>query len=78
MLDDIPQDHPAVERMKQIEADLLEALVKYQDPETGMWYEVLDKPGAEGNWVESSCTHLFVYSYAKAIRLGWRRLMQAA
>lgn len=70
MLDDIPQDHPAVERMKQIEADLLEALVKYQDPETGMWYEVLDKPGAEGNWVESSCTHLFVYSYAKAIRLG--------
>ena len=70
IMDDIPQDHPAVERLKQIESDLLEALVKYQDPETGMWYEVLDKPGEEGNWVESSCTNLFIYSYAKAIRQG--------
>lgn len=70
ILDDIPQNHPATARLHQIEEDLLEALVKYQDPETGMWFEVLDKPGAEGNWVESSCTNLFIYSYAKAIRLG--------
>ena len=70
ILDELSKNHPAVERLKQIEADLLEALVKYQDPETGMWFEVLDKPGAEGNWVESSCTNLFIYSYAKAIRQG--------
>ena len=70
MLDDIPECHPAVGRLKQIEAELLEALVKYQDAETGMWYEVLDKPGAKGNWLESSCTNLFIYSYAKAIRKG--------
>lgn len=70
ILDYIPEDHPAVERLKQIEADLLEALVKYQDEETGLWYEVLDKPNEKGNWVESSCTNLFIYSYAKAIRTG--------
>lgn len=49
ILDYIPKDHPTVERIKQIDRDLLKALVNYQDPETGMWYEVLDKPGKEGN-----------------------------
>ena len=70
ILDDIPADHPAVEKLKQIEVDLLTTLVKYQDPVTGKWYQVLDKPGEEGNWVETSCTCLFAYSYAKAIRKG--------
>ncbi len=70
ILDDIPAEHSAVGRLKQIEADLLKALVKYQDPETGMWYQVLDQPEKEGNWVETSCTCLFIYSYAKAIRKG--------
>ena len=35
-----------------------------------MWYQVVDKPGEKGNWVESSCTNLFLYSYAKALRTG--------
>ena len=35
-----------------------------------MWYQVTDKPEKEDNWVESSCTNLFIYSYAKAIRTG--------
>ena len=70
ILDFIPADHPKVEQLKQIERDLLASLAKVQDPETGMWYQVLDKPGKEGNWIESSCTNLFTYSYAKAIRMG--------
>ena len=70
MLDYIPKDNPAVPRLKQIERDLLCVLPNYQDKETGMWFNVLDKPNKEGNWVESSCTNLFIYSYAKAIRTG--------
>lgn len=70
MLDYIPEDHPDVPRLKQIEKELLTNLVKYQDKKTGMWFEVLDKPEKEDNWVESSCTNLFIYSYAKAIRKG--------
>ena len=70
ILDYIPKDHPAVPRLKKIELDLLRALVKYQDPKTGMWYEVLDQIDKEDNWVESSCTNLFLYSYAKAVRTG--------
>ena len=70
MLDYIPEVQPSVVRLKQIVRDLLTALAKYQDEKSGMWYEVTDKPGEEGNWVESSCTNLFIYSYAKAIRKG--------
>lgn len=70
MLDYIPKDHPAVPRLKKIVKDLLTALVKYQDEKTGMWCNVLDKPNDAENWVESSCTNLFIYSYAKAIRTG--------
>ena len=70
MLDYIPQDHPSAPKLKKIEADLLDSLLKYQDGATGMWYQVVDKPGEKGNWIESSCTNLFLYSYAKALRTG--------
>ncbi len=49
---------------------VLEELAKYQDKDTGMWYQVVDKPEEQGNWVESSCTALFVYSLVRAVRLG--------
>lgn len=66
----LPKDHPAIPELQKIEVDLLDALLKYQDKETGMWYEVVDKPNESGNWVETSCTCLFLYSYAKAARTG--------
>lgn len=70
ILDYIPKDHPNAERLKSIVRDLLKSLVRFQDKTTGMWFEVLDKTDREDNWVESSCTTLFIYSYAKAMRMG--------
>ena len=70
ILDEIPADHPVAVRLKQIEKDLLTILANFQDKETGMWYEVIDHVDAPDNWVKCSVTNLFIYSYAKAIRLG--------
>lgn len=70
ILERLPQGHAAIDRLKQIEVDLLRSLMKYQDDKTGLWFNVLDKPNQEGNWVESSCSNLFIYSYAKAVRMG--------
>ncbi len=70
ILDYIPADHPAVPKLKKIEADILKSLAKYQDEKTGMWFNLLDKGDCPDNWVESSCTNLFIYSYAKALRKG--------
>lgn len=70
MLDYIPENHEDVPKLKQIVSELLYNLSKYQDKDTGMWYQVVDKPDSDGNWVESSATNLFIYSYAKAVRNG--------
>lgn len=50
--------------------DLYDVLPRYADPETGMWYQVLDQPGREGNYVEATASAMFVYAWLKGIRLG--------
>jgi unsaturated rhamnogalacturonyl hydrolase len=47
------------------------AVAGYQDPSTGLWYQVVDKPGAEGNYFESSAACMFVYAFAKGVRRGY-------
>ncbi|MFY9746388.1 MAG: glycoside hydrolase family 88 protein [Acidobacteriaceae bacterium] len=47
------------------------AVVRYQDGESGLWYQVLDKPGAKGNYFESSASCMFTYALAKGVRLGY-------
>lgn len=65
----LPKTHPLIDKLKEIEIDLLNTLKHFQDKKTGMWYEVLDKIENTDNWVETSCTCLFIYSYAKAARM---------
>lgn len=49
---------------------LFAAIVKYQDEESGLWYQVPDRAGEEGNYLEASASAMFIYSFAKAARLG--------
>ena len=66
-----PEDHPGKAGLQAILEGILATLPKYADPETGMWYQVLDSPGREGNYLEASCSAMFTYAYLKAARLGW-------
>jgi unsaturated rhamnogalacturonyl hydrolase len=47
------------------------AVARYQDGETGLWYQVLDKAGTKGNFLEASASGMFVYALAKGVRLGY-------
>jgi unsaturated rhamnogalacturonyl hydrolase len=47
------------------------AVARVQDGKTGLWYEVLDKGGAKGNYLESSASCMFVYALAKGVRRGY-------
>ncbi len=47
------------------------AVTRYQDGATGLWYQVLDKAGAKGNYLESSASCMFVYALAKGVRQGY-------
>lgn len=49
------------------------AVVKAVDEKSGAWWQVLDQPGREGNYIESSGSAMFVYSLLKGVRLGYLR-----
>lgn len=68
-LDFIPADHPQRPLLEAMVRDLLAAVLRYQGPD-GRWWQVVDKPGAEGNWPETSCTCLFTAALCKAVRTG--------
>lgn len=67
----IPEGTEGRDELIDIFRKLWEALPDYTDPETGMWYQVLDQPGREGNYVEATCSAMFTYSLLKGIRLGY-------
>ena len=51
-------------------SSLAESLLLFQDKENGMWHQVVDKPEYKDNWVESSCTCLYVFGICILIRMG--------
>lgn len=66
-----PQNDPGRAKLLAILNQTAAALVRVQDPQTGLWYQVLDKPHAPGNYFESSADCMFVYALQKGVRLGY-------
>lgn len=46
-------------------------IVSFQDTDSNLWYQIVDKGQKEDNWLESSCSALFIYTIAKAIKAGY-------
>ena len=70
-LDYYPADDAGRKQLLAILDKEAAALVRVQDAQTGLWYQVLDKGGAKGNYVESSASCMFVYALAKGVRRGY-------
>jgi len=66
-----PKDDPGRATLLAILNRTAAAVVRYQDKDTGLWYQVLDKPGAPGNYFESSAACMFTYALQKGVRLGY-------
>lgn len=71
ILDFLPENHPKREMVINCLKTLIESVCDYQDEESGMWYQVVNRGLDENNWLESSCTCLFACSIAKGIRMGY-------
>lgn len=56
--------------LQRLLENLVEALVPYQD-KSGMFWQLVDRGGEEGNYLETSGTALISYAILKAIRLGY-------
>ena len=71
ILDFLPAEHPDRPELIRIFTDLIARLVRYQDRSDGRWYQVVDKGDRPDNWLENSCSCLFVYAIAKGVRGGF-------
>lgn len=70
VLDYVPQNHPKRAEIISIIQNLAEVLPQYMDQD-GLFYQVLDKPKAKGNYPEASVNSMFMYAYAKAVNRGY-------
>ena len=87
VLEYLPARHPDRGALLEILRGLADGLRRYQDPASGLWYQVIDVMGgplpatggyagerarpAQPNWLETSASAIFAYSLAKAVRLGY-------
>lgn len=68
VLDYLPLDHPRRFDLIDILDQTAAAIVKVQDEKSGLWYQILDLPEREGNYLEASASSMFVYAFAKGVR----------
>jgi unsaturated rhamnogalacturonyl hydrolase len=70
-LDFIPKNHRERKHIIEIFQRMSEALARYQDSRTGLWYQVVDQGERKGNYLEASSSSMFVYAFAKGVRKGY-------
>lgn len=71
ILDALPEDHPRRHEVIDLLRKDLDAVINWQDKKSGVWYQVMDSPGREGNYLESTASSMFAYSLLKAYRKGY-------
>ena len=69
-LEYFPKDHPARAELLAILKKTADGIVRFQDPATGLWWQVLDQGNRKGNYLEGTASAMFVYSLAKAVNDG--------
>lgn len=70
VLDFLPTTHPQRDSILHVLQRLAYAVAQVQD-NSGLWYQVLDKAGQAGNYVEASASAMMVYALAKGVRMGY-------
>lgn len=70
-LDFFSPTHPEVEHVNEVLRKVADGIVRWQDPKTGLWWQVLDQGAREGNYLEATASSMFVYTLAKGINRGY-------
>ena len=71
VLDYLPASHPEVDQVVDVLRRVADGIARYQDPKTGLWYQIVDQGGRQGNYLEATASSMFVYSLAKAVNQGY-------
>ena len=70
VLELMPTGQPERAELATILQRVTDALLAVQDKETRLWYQVPDRGGEEGNYLESTCSAMYAYAMAKGVRIG--------
>ena len=70
-IEHFPAGHPGIDSLSGILERLAEAVVVYQDKQSGVWYDVVDMGHRPENYFEASASAMLVYTLAKGVRLGY-------
>jgi rhamnogalacturonyl hydrolase YesR len=71
LLDALPENYSRRGEVIELLKKDLDAVIKWQDKESGVWYQVMDSPKREGNYLESTCSSMFAYVLLKAYNKGY-------
>lgn len=71
VLDYLPEDHAGRNELIAILQRLAVAVARMQDEASGVWWQVVDQPRREGNYLEASVSCMFTYALAKGVRHGY-------
>ena len=70
VLDEMPADHPRRGEMTALVKQFADGILSAQDTKSGLWWQVLDQPGREGNYLEATASAMYIYGLLKAVRTG--------
>ena len=71
LLDALPENYARRAEVIDLLKKDLDAVIKWQDKNTGVWYQVMDSPKQKGNYLEATCSSMFAYALLKAYRKGY-------
>jgi len=71
VLDSFPENHPGRQYLIGLLNELATALIRFQDPKTGLWYQVVDQGTRPGNYTEASSSAIYIYTLAKGVNRGY-------
>jgi unsaturated rhamnogalacturonyl hydrolase len=71
VLETLPKNHPARPKLIALVRQLAKAYTTYQDPATGLWFNVVNLPKQPENWLETSASSMYVYMLEKAVERGY-------
>lgn len=71
ILDVLPKNNPKRKQLVKIIQRLVKSLAKYQDPKTGLWYQIVDKTNDSNNWQETSSSSMYSYIIDVAVKRGY-------
>jgi len=66
----LPADYPGRAKVLDIYLRLAAGLKRTQDPATGGWFFIVDKPEKKDNWIDTSGSSMFTYALQRGIDLG--------